>query len=547
VSRPGSSFSAAIHSQTGEVIGVITNRTSPLWFESAFKSVYSAMKEQDMPTARITILNKRGYVIGQYDPSINNGDLTVVHDSKIILKENYVKLGYKPAVLAANGQTGMMEAPDLLHPEDTEVVGYHLMENDSWSKDMGWVAILSADSEDAFEEVNRAEMSFFIVFGISSLFGIGVAYWVSNGISLSIASVTETMAKSSRDVQGASQQIAASATQLSEASTQQAAALQETVSAVDEISAMVEKNSEAANSSKERSVQSREAAERGRTIMNSMMQAIQDIDQANEAITQQIETGNRELTEITTLINDIGSKTKVINEIVFQTKLLSFNASVEAARAGEYGKGFAVVAEEVGNLAEMSGTAAKEITTLLETSVRKVEQIVDSTKSRVERLTVTSKEKVKNGSSIAGDCQEALEQILENVRSVDTLVSEIATASSEQSTGIREISKAVGQLENVTQQNTAVAQASSISASQLSQQSVDLNRLVGDLTEIVAGDRTALAETPPTVKQTAVRTAPKKAAVVQLKPKTQAPKSVEPMKMASSDSTPSSHDPRFED
>jgi methyl-accepting chemotaxis protein len=75
----------------------------------------------------------------------------------------------------------------------------------------------------------------------------------------------------------------------------------------------------------------------------------------------QINYSNEQMSEIVKVIQEIETKTKVINDIVFQTKLLSFNASVEAARAGEQGKGFAVVAEEVGNLAQMSGNAAKEI------------------------------------------------------------------------------------------------------------------------------------------------------------------------------------------
>ena len=77
--------------------------------------------------------------------------------------------------------------------------------------------------------------------------------------------------------------------------------------------------------------------------------------------------------------------------IVFQTKLLSFNASVEAARAGEYGKGFSVVAEEVGNLAQMSGIAAKDISALLQSSVKKVEQIATESKTKIDRLVQNSK------------------------------------------------------------------------------------------------------------------------------------------------------------
>lgn len=75
---------------------------------------------------------------------------------------------------------------------------------------------------------------------------------------------------------------------------------------------------------------------------------------------------NKKITEITKVISEVAAKTQVINEIVFKTKLLSFNASVEAARAGDQGRGFSVVAEEVGNLAKMSGDAAKEISNITE-------------------------------------------------------------------------------------------------------------------------------------------------------------------------------------
>jgi hypothetical protein len=94
--------------------------------------------------------------------------------------------------------------------------------------------------------------------------------------------------------------------------------------------------------------------------------AIMEIQETNKKLVDDVLEGNRKISEIVELVKEIGNKTKVINDIVFQTKLLSFNASVEAARAGEHGKGFAVVAEEVGNLASMSGQASKEISALLE-------------------------------------------------------------------------------------------------------------------------------------------------------------------------------------
>ena len=76
----------------------------------------------------------------------------------------------------------------------------------------------------------------------------------------------------------------------------------------------------------------------------------------------------------------------MINDIVFQTKLLSFNASVEAERAGEHGKGFAVVAQEVGNLATMSGESAEEITKILDESVKMVQKLVSSNQVEIEKL-----------------------------------------------------------------------------------------------------------------------------------------------------------------
>ena len=114
---------------------------------------------------------------------------------------------------------------------------------------------------------------------------------------------------------------------------------------------MVKRNEENAEGSKIISDQGMQSSEAGRKAMTSMMEAIHEIDESNKDILKTVEDSNNNISEISNSIRQIGEKTKVINDIVFQTKLLSFNASVEAARAGEQGKGFAVVAEEVGNLA----------------------------------------------------------------------------------------------------------------------------------------------------------------------------------------------------
>jgi methyl-accepting chemotaxis protein len=201
----------------------------------------------------------------------------------------------------------------------------------------------------------------------------------------------------------------------------------------------------------------------------------------------QVNESNRQISEITKVIAEIGNKTKVINDIVFQTKLLSFNASVEAARAGEHGKGFAVVAEEVGNLAQMSGTAAKEISEMLDSSIRKVESIVNDTKENVERLVRVGKDKVDAGRRVAEECSHVLDEIVGNVTDVSQMSSDIASASKDQAQGVREISKAMAQLDTVTQSNALAANIAAQAAEQISSQSTLLRGTVQSLMAIVDG------------------------------------------------------------
>jgi methyl-accepting chemotaxis protein len=207
-----------------------------------------------------------------------------------------------------------------------------------------------------------------------------------------------------------------------------------------------------------------------------------------------INESNAQIGEIVKVIREIDSKTKVINDIVFQTKLLSFNASVEAARAGEHGKGFAVVAEEVGNLAAMSGGAAEEISSLLESSIQKVESIAGLTKTKVE-----------GGTVVAQDCGSVLDDIVKSVTSVTKMAGEISSACTEQSQGVQEITKAMNQLDQMTQQNAATSEEAASAAEELSAQAESLNSLVRTLTQAVEGGSSneVTQEAPARTKATA--------------------------------------------
>jgi methyl-accepting chemotaxis protein len=323
-------------------------------------------------------------------------------------------------------------------------------------------------------------------FVFAAVFGI----LLSNALARTLRDIAARLSGGAEEVASASQQVSASSEELSSSVAEQAASLQETSASIEEMNSMISKNAENAAQSREISQTSQTAAENGQKAVADMLRSMEEINASNTDIMQQIEQSNRNIEDIVKVIAEIGNKTKVINDIVFQTKLLSFNASVEAARAGEHGKGFAVVAEEVGNLAQMSGAAAKEISTMLEGSIKKVEDIVIDTKSKVERLIQVGREKVESGVQVARLCSTALERMAGGIVEVGSRVSEIATASQEQSTGVKQITQAVGQLDQATQQNSAASQQTASAAVELSAQAESLRAMVLELLRTIDGGAT---------------------------------------------------------
>jgi methyl-accepting chemotaxis protein len=309
----------------------------------------------------------------------------------------------------------------------------------------------------------------------------------ASSITKNITKNIEALSQSAHEIHQKSQDMSKISSNLSEAAAQQAASLQETVASIDEISAMVARNSDSAVVSVENSEKSTLAVKNGKENVQLMMNSIHSIEVGNKEVMEKIQSSNKEISEIVLVIRDIATKTKVINDIVFQTKLLSFNASVEAARAGEHGRGFSVVAEEIGNLATMSGSAANEISMMLDSSVKSVSDIVERTTTMMDAMMRKNTEKVEQGIFTAKQCTESLEDILSNVARVNQLVNEISLSSQEQATGIKEINKTMSELDDVTQQNSDSAQNSNQAALVLNGQVDRLNTIVSDLSLFIQG------------------------------------------------------------
>lgn len=327
-------------------------------------------------------------------------------------------------------------------------------------------------------------ISFFVIVS-----GLIMAFFILRFLGKAIDQVIANLTDNSSQVTSAAQQIASSSEELSQAATEQAASLEQTAASIEEMNSMVQKNAENAKRTSELAISSNQSAERGKTVVQDMIKAIDDISVSNNTIMQQVDHSNQKISDIVKVIAEIGEKTKVINDIVFQTKLLSFNASVEAARAGEHGQGFAVVAEEVGNLAEMSGNAAKEISSMLDESIKKVEGIVHETKTNVGSIVQDGKLKVEVGSKVARQCGSVLDEIVGNVISVTEMANEISTACQEQAQGVQEITKAMSQLDQVTQTNAATSEEAASAAEELSAQSDSLRSVVEVLVKTIRGDK----------------------------------------------------------
>lgn len=299
--------------------------------------------------------------------------------------------------------------------------------------------------------------------------------------------ISTRLSDSVKTVGTSASNLSINADQLSSSVNEQASALQETVSSLEEVRATVARNTEHTKHAQTIASKSSSDAQKGKLSIEDMLLSVNEINKSNEAIEHQVESNNAEFANIIKIISDIAAKTKVINDIVFQTKLLSFNASVEAARAGEHGKGFSVVAEEVGNLATMSGNAAKEISTLLESSTHKVNEIVSQSKERFSSLIANSKSKIQEGINTANECNMILDSVAKNSSELEKIVTDVTTASCEQSQGVNEIASAMNQMEQATQHTNTTANESAEISSSLRNETHIITGFVNDLNAMVYG------------------------------------------------------------
>ncbi|MCL2203274.1 MAG: methyl-accepting chemotaxis protein [Defluviitaleaceae bacterium] len=263
-----------------------------------------------------------------------------------------------------------------------------------------------------------------------------------NAIKESVNNIAATLHKTMSEISAASnqvltgaKQISSSAMDLANGAQQQSNSVQELNNNIDVISRQILQNAESARTASSLSQKSTENANAGNKSMKHMLDAM-----------EQIKASSSEISKII----------KAIEDITFQTNLLSLNASVEAARAGEHGRGFAVVADEVRNLASKSQQSTVETTSLINDSI----------------------ERVDSGSGIAKQTSESLAIIVSNADELLELINLISKSSSEQAEAIKLINIGLEQVSQVVQSNSAVSQEAAAASEELNSQAEVLKDLV---------------------------------------------------------------------
>ena len=229
--------------------------------------------------------------------------------------------------------------------------------------------------------------------------------------------ITRMLQDNQRDglsLQQSSDKLTSNVQTLSQNATNQATSLEESAASIDEITSNIEQTSKKAQEMNAISEQTKKSANQGKLLANDTVKSMDDINN--------------------TVIN-INEAIAVIDQIAFQTNILSLNAAVEAATAGEAGKGFAVVAGEVRNLAARSAEAAKDIKELVENATTKANK----------------------GKEISASMIQGFTNLEEKVVETSKLINDVTTAAKEQSTGMKQIADAVGLLDKFTQENASIA------------------------------------------------------------------------------------------
>lgn len=436
----------------GDVVGAVYTGAS---LKSALSDFIAKLKSKKiLNSGYYYIVNSKGEIITH--PTLEGKNVLTIKDAngkefvKRIIKNKHGEF-YHSSINRADSMTSKASKRYVLFKR---------------FKEADWIIVGNIYEKDMIKSVITLRN---ITIIISLLFlGIIIActFIMGRSISAPIIKISDNLLDASVTLNNISKELTSSAKEMSDASSIQASSLEETSASLEELSGMVKQNED--NNNLNNDIANK--------VFSESLDANNTMTKLEESMTA-IKDSNDRIDDLVKIIGNIGEKTAIMDEIVFQTKLLSFNASVEAERAGEHGRGFAVVAQEVGNLAAMSGKAGNEISEIVKNSI-----------DQAGKITKLNRVKVDEAYTIVSDTSSKMTNIMKMIDEVKQSSGHILETSKQQTVGIGQITEAMSQIDMTSQKNATTASQTSETGAILTSQSMKMNDLVTNLIENINGN-----------------------------------------------------------
>jgi methyl-accepting chemotaxis protein len=284
--------------------------------------------------------------------------------------------------------------------------------------------------------------------------------------SLHLATLSEEMSSSSEEVASASRRISDTASEISNGAEMQSTKIVDITHAMQDMTHNIQ---EVADNTQKVSKST-----------NLVNETVSNIGNVSRDVLLKMDLIRSSVDDTEVVIKELDSKSQQINEIITlitriadQTNMLALNAAIEAARAGEHGRGFSVVADEVRKLAEESGSAAQNISRL-------IDEIRESINDTVESIEA-SKKNVKNGSVSVSEEVEMVTGIVSTINEITNMIEDVAAATEEQSASIEEITSTLEDISSISEQSAAGTQETAAALEEQSASMSELASMANDL------------------------------------------------------------------
>lgn len=436
-----------IKSSTGEIVGAL--------FSGIPESVMNGLKNEIrsykiFDTGYISVVDSKGVLL--IHPEMEGRDISNVQtvDGRFFVKDI---IAQKNGSIKYTWKTKNGQVVDKL-----SVFAYY--------PELDWYINMSVDINEFMAPAKRILRDILMITVLSMVLLVFVIQYISKSISAPILSSIKNIHSSAVQLNQVAKEVSDASASLANESSQQAGAVEETASTLTEVSEMINNNVGIAQKTEQQSNNIKRISDEGSQASTELTKSMLEILESNS-----------EIQKLVKVIGEIADKTAVIDEIVFQTKLLSFNASVEAERAGEHGRGFAVVAQEVGNLAQLSGNAALEISSIVRSSMQNAQSITNNNKSKVERGNVIVKKTVDVFNEIVNVSTDLVKNSIQ-----------IASASKEQASGVAQINNAIHNLDKSIQHNASTSEETASLSARLNDEASSVNNAIEQLVTVVSGE-----------------------------------------------------------